>query len=214
MATGEMQTIERPLPRGPHRLTRETVLESQRGRMLDAIAVAVADKGYAATTVGDVVSGAGVSRKTFYEHFADKEECFLAAYDQVADELFAAIAEETRRARNPREALELGIAKYFTQFADHPRAAATFVVEIHRAGERALARRAEIHARYRELVALAPKAVERQRTGNSQPPAAAVEAVTYTIDAMTHDYVRQGRAHELPELIPAAQELALHVLSV
>ena len=69
------------LPRGPHRLAREEVLASQRGRMLAAIAEAVAEKGYAATTVADVVGRAGVSRKTFYEHFADKEECFLAAWD-------------------------------------------------------------------------------------------------------------------------------------
>src|SRR5213080_4602099 len=73
--------ISRPLPRGPHGLERDVVLASQRGRMLGAMADAVASKSYAATTVADVVAGAGVSRKTFYEHFRDKEECFLAAFD-------------------------------------------------------------------------------------------------------------------------------------
>ena len=67
------------------------VLASQRGRMLGAMADAVASKGYAGTTVADVVAGAGVSRKTFYEHFRDKEECFLAAFDAGVDLLLAAI---------------------------------------------------------------------------------------------------------------------------
>src|SRR3954454_2857364 len=83
----------RELPRGPHRLTREAVMASQRGRMLDAMAQAVAEKGYAATTVADVIAGAGVSRKTFYEQFRDKEDCFLAAYDTGVELLLGALRE-------------------------------------------------------------------------------------------------------------------------
>ena len=70
-----------PLPSGRHSLTRDAVLASQRGRLLDAMAEAVAEHGYGATTIAHVVSRAGVSRKTFYEHFTDKEQCFLALYD-------------------------------------------------------------------------------------------------------------------------------------
>src|SRR5436190_446605 len=77
----------RQLPRGRHRLTREEVTASQRGRMLEAMALAVRDKGYTGTAVADVVAGAGVSRETFYQHFADKEDCFLAA--QTAGDRFA-----------------------------------------------------------------------------------------------------------------------------
>src|SRR5436853_4375001 len=89
--TMEQAFSSRPLPRGPHGLERDVVLASQRGRMLGAMADAVARKGYAATTVADVVAGAGVSRKTFYEHFRDKEECFLAAYDAGVDLVLDAI---------------------------------------------------------------------------------------------------------------------------
>ena len=71
------------------------VLASQRGRMLGAMADAVATKGYAGTTVADVVAGAGVSRKTFYEHFSDKEECFLAGFDTGVDLLLEAIVGAT-----------------------------------------------------------------------------------------------------------------------
>ena len=59
------------LPRGRHSLSREQVFSSQRGRMMRAVAVVVAEKGYGATVVENIVSVAGVSRKTFYEHFTD-----------------------------------------------------------------------------------------------------------------------------------------------
>src|SRR3712207_4871654 len=79
------------LPRGRHAAPREVVWQSQRDRLLAAMADAVAEKGYAKASVADVIERAGVSRKTFYEHFANKEECFLAASDAGDDLLLAAI---------------------------------------------------------------------------------------------------------------------------
>src|SRR5262245_45924053 len=99
-----MQEV-RPLPRGRHRLAREAVLESQRGRMLRAMAHAVLEKGYVNTTVADVLSRARVSRETFYEQFRDKEDCFLAAYALSVETLLSTMAgaaptgATTRRAR-------------------------------------------------------------------------------------------------------------------
>src|SRR2546423_5503381 len=81
------------LPSGRHGLTREEVMASQRARLVDAMVHVVADKGYAATTVADVVERAGVSRRTFYEQFADKEACFLAAYDVALAAVLGRIAE-------------------------------------------------------------------------------------------------------------------------
>src|SRR4051812_24329832 len=108
----------RSLPRGPHRLARDEVVASQRGRMLDAIAETVALRGYGATTVADVVERAGVSRKTFYEHFRDKEECFLVAYDTGVEVLMA-----TMRAGEP-------IRAYLETLAAEPAFARTFLIEI------------------------------------------------------------------------------------
>src|SRR6187401_183309 len=85
--------VPKILPRGPHRLAREVVLASQRGRLIDAMAVVVAAKGYTAATVADVIGHAGVSRKTFYEHFRDKEACFLAVYDAGVEVLLATMRE-------------------------------------------------------------------------------------------------------------------------
>lgn len=74
-----------PLPRGRHRLTPEEVAESQRQRLLAAMAESVAIRGYAATSVERVIELAGVSRSTFYEQFTNRQECVLVAYDAVLE---------------------------------------------------------------------------------------------------------------------------------
>jgi AcrR family transcriptional regulator len=77
------QTSGPRLPRGPHSLTREQVAADQRRRLMAALTDVVADKGYTAATVADVSARAGVSRKAFYEHFANKEACLLETYDEI-----------------------------------------------------------------------------------------------------------------------------------
>jgi AcrR family transcriptional regulator len=79
------------LPRRPRPSVRQELRASQRGRLICAVADAVAAKGYAATSVADVIALAGVSRKAFYEHFEDKEACFLASYDTGAQAIHEAM---------------------------------------------------------------------------------------------------------------------------
>src|SRR5437870_5361711 len=81
------------LPRGQHALPRHVVAGTQRRRLHDGAVAAVAEKGYAATTVADIIASAGVSRSTFYEHFTDKEHCVLSAYDEGAEQQFAEVME-------------------------------------------------------------------------------------------------------------------------
>jgi AcrR family transcriptional regulator len=71
----------RRLPLGPHRMTREDVARNQRTRLFGAMIEAVSEQGYKAITIGDLIGLAGVSRRAFYERFANKEECFLACHD-------------------------------------------------------------------------------------------------------------------------------------
>jgi AcrR family transcriptional regulator len=73
----------RPLHGGRHNIPPEVLAHNQRERLLAALASCVAENGYNATTIGQITSAASVSRRTFYEHFADKEECFLAAYEAL-----------------------------------------------------------------------------------------------------------------------------------
>jgi AcrR family transcriptional regulator len=76
-----------PLPGGHHGLSPEQVAESQRERLLAGVAHAVAQRGYRATTITEIVRAASVSSAAFYEHFESKEQCFLAAFDAVVDHL-------------------------------------------------------------------------------------------------------------------------------
>jgi AcrR family transcriptional regulator len=80
------------LPKGPHSLTREQVAASQRERLLAAITHLVAEGGYASATITQTARRAGVSPNVFYEHFANKQECFLAAYDFFAVALLGRVA--------------------------------------------------------------------------------------------------------------------------
>jgi AcrR family transcriptional regulator len=201
MATGETTTFEeRPLPRGPHRLARETVIESQRGRMIAAVAEAVADKGYAATTVGDVVSGAGVSRKTFYEHFTDKENCFLAAWDTGVQVLFDAIRQSREQSGDPIERIRAGVRAYLATLAAEPAFARSFLIEVVAAGPRAEARRAEVHTRFAELLASRHEQARAQLPQLPSVPSAIFRAAVGAINELVSDYVRAGRTERLPEL--------------
>ena len=76
--------IEGPLPRGPHRLSVEQVAENQRARLIEAMIELAGKRGFAATPVADLIAGAQVSRKTFYAHFANREDLLLAAFDSCA----------------------------------------------------------------------------------------------------------------------------------
>ncbi|MBS1882205.1 MAG: TetR/AcrR family transcriptional regulator [Actinobacteria bacterium] len=75
------------LPPGRHGLPRDFVVHNQRERLIAGLAEAVAEKGYGGTTIADVTRHAAVSRRTFYEHFDGKDECFVAAFDTVTEQL-------------------------------------------------------------------------------------------------------------------------------
>ena len=120
------------LPRPRYSNTRDELRASQRGRLLCAIADAVAEKGYPATSVADVIALAGVSRKTFYEHFRVKEDCFLAAYDAGVDLVLDAIV-----AARPEPGDDSWIAlmrarvrAYLDTLAANPAFARTFLIEV------------------------------------------------------------------------------------
>jgi AcrR family transcriptional regulator len=86
------------LPRGPHSLSREQVAANQRSRIMSAMIELVGEQGYGATAVAEVTKRAGLSRKAFYEHFAGKQDCFLATYDTIVGEGYERVAGASREA--------------------------------------------------------------------------------------------------------------------
>jgi AcrR family transcriptional regulator len=130
-----------PLPSGRHNLPREFVVNSQRDRLLDAMAQACAEHRYADVSVASIVAQARVSRSTFYEIFPDKEACFLAAYDAILGR-FA--TEVIRACQDPEltwpEQIELGIEAALDFLAAEPAFARMCIVDMFSAGPSALER--------------------------------------------------------------------------
>jgi AcrR family transcriptional regulator len=206
--------IER-LPRGPHRLAREEVLASQRARMLAAMAHAVAAKGYAATTVADVVGGAGVSRKTFYEHFQDKEECFLAAFDTGVQILVHTVERATLEAEGGwRDHIRAGVRAYLSALTAAPDFARTFLIEVLAAGPRALERRAEVHGRFAELLKTLHESYRADHPDEiPQLPDEVFVATVGAVNELVSDRVRKGRTADLSELEPVISYLQIAFLA-
>jgi len=127
---------------------KDDVALGQRARLLAAIAHVIGEKGYEATTVADVVRAAGVSRTTFYEHFAGKEACFLEAYRHGMEVLDAEVERAVGEAEGWRGQLRAGIRAYLGVLARDPATARTYLLEIHHAGEAALAERTAAMRRF------------------------------------------------------------------
>jgi AcrR family transcriptional regulator len=207
-------TAPRSLPRGPHRLAREVVLASQRGRMIEAMVEAVAEKGYAPTTVADVVAGAGVSRRTFYEHFSDKEDCFLAAYDAGVDILLGHLVEQAAAAGGLdwRERTRRGVRAYLDVLAAEPAFARTFLIEVVAAGPRALDRRAEVHGRFVELLRTQVTLARADHPELPEVPDEVFAAIVGGVNEVVSGWVREGRGERLPELEPTLTRIQLALL--
>lgn len=180
----------RVLPRGRHAASREVVAASQRERLLEAISAAVAERGYARTAVADVLARAGVSRKSFYEQFANKEECFLAAYDLGVDRVLAAIDDAIAGEADPATAAIAGVHGYLGALVEHPDFARTFLIEALGAGPAAFERRAVVHerfaAQFRRIYAGARRAVP----GLPDLPPLRFRACVGAVDELVVEHVR------------------------
>jgi len=154
--SGKTNLVPRILPRGRHKLDPELVAASQRQRLLEAIVQLVAEKGYADVTIGEIVSRAGTAKRTFYDHFSDKPQCFLAALDGISDAL---VASSTRlfssASGSVRERCEYAIRGYLELLVSMPSAAKVFYLEAVAAGPEVVTRNHDVLLRFaRGIVAL------------------------------------------------------------
>jgi AcrR family transcriptional regulator len=131
------QSVESPefppelarLPPGRHGLPREFVAHNQRERLIAGLAEAVAENGYAGTTIAHITRHAAVSRRTFYEHFNSKDECFVVAYETVMKELHQRVGEAFDREEEWPQAIRAGIAAMLEFLASEPHLARLSMVE-------------------------------------------------------------------------------------
>jgi len=199
--------IPRRLPRGTHGLDRDVVEASQRTRLLEAVGRAVAERGYAAATIDDVVSRAGVSKKTFYDHFADKEDCFLAAYETASEELLERVREAHASHDDWPERTRAGVRAYLRWLAAEPALARVFLIEVAAAGPQALERREALRDCYAELMR------ERRVDGQPRLPIEVFHAVVAAVDDVVVRHIREHGAEQLPALEPVLLYLQTALLA-
>jgi AcrR family transcriptional regulator len=188
------------LPRGPHRLSREQVESHQRERILSAVIAMVGTKGYGSTTIGDISGSARVSRDTFYEQFANKEECFLAAYDAITRELLAEIVAVGTSQASYVDAVRDGIRAYLRFWSERPDAARACTLEIMAAGEKALAQRERTLGRFARLFRIIAERAAAEQPGLPTVPDIVPRACILAVLELVTDYVRHGRTSSLSEI--------------
>ncbi len=140
------------LPSGRHGLRRSFIAANQRERITDAVAHAAAELGYAEMSVEAIVARAGVSRRTFYEHFKNKEDAFLAAYDAVVRQQARHIRRAYFEEATVQDRLRAGIRAYLEFTAREPDVARMCIVEVLAAGPRAMAKRNEAMGMFAEII--------------------------------------------------------------
>src|SRR3954469_22084641 len=164
--------------------------------MLDS----VAEHGYEATTVPEVVAAARVSRNAFYALFGDKLDCFLALCDEAATEMLDALLAQRDQADDLVDALRTGAGLYLRWWQDHPTFSRAYFVALPTAGPRAIEQRDRQYARFREMFeALGAWARAQDHDLPPLDPLVPRLLVVATTELVAEE-VRAGRIDRLPEL--------------
>ncbi len=167
---------------------------AQREAMLDAATFVIAGKGFGQASVEAIVLRAGMSRRTFYEHFEDLRDVLHQIHDRAADLAFAFVSTQLNAEHDPLEQIRAGISAYLGAIAAHPNVARVVFREVRSAGPEFHARREKETERYTQLL-LAALARAHRRGQLAHPPdetiayalSAAVEAVALRMLARKDD---------------------------
>lgn len=202
---GESEDLKaRRLPPGPS-TPREQVLRIQRERILGAMVAAVEERGYGETRVADLVRISGVSRRDFYEHFLNLEECFLAAFDHL---VAAAAKEITAAYRQPGawdERLQAAFRRLIELVMEQPAAARMCLVEVYAVGQAGIARHTQLMRRCERIV----RRAAAESPERAQLPPMVIRALVGGLMKVVRSRLRRREEQTLPELLPGLVRWAL-----
>jgi AcrR family transcriptional regulator len=195
------------LPPGRHGLPREFVEHNQRERLIAGLAEAVAENGFAGTTIAHITRHAAVSRRTFYEHFTSKDECFVAAYDSVMEQLRERVSEAYQAEEDWPHAIKAGIAAMLSFLVTEPNLARLCMVEALVAGP-------VVVERYDAAIQSLVPYFREGRKGRSPEilsrlSATTEEALVGGMVSLVSRRIFAGRTDELEDLLPDLVEFAL-----
>jgi AcrR family transcriptional regulator len=209
---GEQDTVR--APRGRHAPPLEVRLGLQRRRLFEAAAKVFAREGYAAASAEAISREAGMSKATFYEHFANKEECILALFDVAVTEVMREMAGASDAGEHASyvEHVAANVRAFLQTLAAYPNSAQTLLVEVIGAGPRAMERRDAIleafaEALYRDNRRVAPR--------YGAPLFASRDdafAVIGAVVELASRHLRSGRTDEILELEPVISRVMLGTL--
>ena len=220
--TGQGGTLARThegkpgLPRGKSRLPLPAVRASQRERLLRSVIAAVSESGYVTVTVADIVRRARVSRAAFYAHFADKENCFLAATAEGRELMISQVVSATRAlpaGSRDEEVLRVACRAYLAFLVGEPSFARVFYIQMPAAGPRAVDR---LDAAAGLFADLNQKWHQHARKHHPEWPCVPSEvylALAGATDELVRSTVRAGRTDDLPGLEDTIVSLHLAVLA-
>jgi AcrR family transcriptional regulator len=192
-------------PPGRQRLSREFIAAHQRSRIVAALAEEIAAGGYRAVTVADIVRRAGIARNTFYENFASKEGCFLAAQDLAVEEALRRVVEAAGAEATWEGRLAAGLGAFLAYVAEEPALARTCIVESLSAGEPA-------RERYeRSLQAFIPLfEIGRQMSAQGERlPETLEESLIGGIFSILYRRIVLGETRQIEHLLPDLLDFAL-----
>jgi AcrR family transcriptional regulator len=192
------------LPRGRHGLSPEYIAEHQRGRLLEAIADSLAERGYEGATVAAISRRARVSKSDFYRHFESKDACFFAAYDDAVERLRADVLAACAGSGEWAEGVCAGLAAALNALAARPAQANLLLVEGLRAGPGVYGR---FQGAMESFVPHLRDALAETHTGEA--PAAVDEALLGGIASLLSRRVFDGDVAGLDRLFPELAEFAL-----
>lgn len=179
-----------------------------RHRLLEGMARAVAEKGYADTTIADIVRAAAVSRRTFYEHFPAKAECLIALYEAASRNALDVLRQTIDLAKDWEEQAEAALDAYFDCLSCNPVLMRTLFVEILGLGAEGLAARRRVN---QELADFMLKTVNGPNRRKPLSPELAI-AVVGGINELVLREIERGRVGRLRELTGVAVGLLRAVI--
>jgi AcrR family transcriptional regulator len=182
-------------------------IPEHRVRLLQAMARCAAEHGFAATTIADIVREAGVSKRTFYEHFSSKEACFLTLYRSVSASALRTLSAAVDPRRPWQTQVESALGAYFAHLAAGPRLLRTLFVEIHHLGtEGAIVRREVMQQLATFMLQTVNRAVPDGGGGRVFTPVMAMAAVG-GINELVLQAIERDEAEHLTELTGPASEV-------
>jgi AcrR family transcriptional regulator len=187
-------------PSGARKLPSDLVKTVQRERLILAMLKAASELGYRETNVQDVIDRAGVSRPTFYEHFTNKEDCFLAAFDISAQRLRGKIEAAARKGGDVwRDRVRFALEALLRFAQDEPDTARTLIVEARAGSANAVLRRVELLDHFADCL----ESQAEELLPSPASSALTASGVVGGVEALLYARLCKGQHEELETLLPS-----------